>query len=163
MLTTILVVLIIVWVAKSLNKNAPFGGSLFAALYLLPTNIDTWLCCNFPSWLKRYDNQLEYNSLADQIRENNDIVYYVVEKYTNNNNVLSQYVSIYLPYKNTLEDVTILLNEYTGVNCPYGETRKYRGCLVFHDMIIYTLEKATSKVYGKPVKFVRIDEDMVNI
>ena len=55
-----------------------------------------------------------YTDIEVSLSQNNDKMYYVVEKYTNNEE-LTQYVNFYLPIHDTFKDVTIDLADYLRI------------------------------------------------
>lgn len=101
------------------------------------------------------------------LQRNNDRVFYVVNSFTNKE-VLVQNVDIYMPEPDgTLKESAILLEDYL---MPVFEAEdhfvqmnifKKKGKVRIVGMDLLFLERALQKVYGKPVKMVRLDKEIV--
>lgn len=106
-----------------------------------------------------------YTDIETSLNQNNNKMYYVVEKYTNNEE-LTQYVNFYLPMHNTFRDVTIDLADYLRITdrtkkISLNKGRTY-GTLIFQDFDIVNFSNMLNSKLGKSISLVRIDKDVVN-
>ena len=106
-----------------------------------------------------------YTDIEVSLNQNNNKMYYVVEKYTNNEK-LTQYVNLYLPMNNTFKNVTIDVADYLRVadrtkRISLKKGRIY-GTLKFQDFDIVNFSNMLNNKIGKTISLVRIDKEVVN-
>ena len=106
-----------------------------------------------------------YTDIEVSLKQNNNKMYYVVEKYTNNEK-LTQYVNLYLPMHNTFKNVTIDVADYLRVTdrtkrISLKKGRTY-GTLKFQDFDIINFSNMLNNKIGKTISLVRIDQEVVN-
>ena len=106
-----------------------------------------------------------YTDIEVSLNQNNNKMYYVVEKYTNNEK-LTQYVNLYLPMNNTFKNVTIDVADYLRVTdrtkrISLKKGRIY-GTLKFQDFDIVNFSNMLNNKIGKTISLIRIDKNVVN-
>ena len=106
----------------------------------------------------RSKNKQMVQTVADGLKETNNVLYYEVLDYTNKNNSLKQFVNLLLPINNEYKEVNKEVNFYLITNGAKYSLRKYFGkkkelknTIVIADMGQMYIEEMLSKIVGKPV------------
>ena len=132
---------------------------IFGWLFILPTLISGI----FNITKDYYKPERKKVCLEDElISRNNNRVFYVVHGYKNTDGNLRQYISFYLPDKQTGSYCEFYVHEYTKLKVQYERKGQFRNTIICDNMALHFIEKAISDKYGKKVKLIRLDEDIVN-
>lgn len=99
--------------------------------------------------------------LKQALRQDNKI-YYVVNKYTNDNNVLRYYVDFFVVYDNKIYNADILLPLFVKIPANNKSKILNKGAFVFENMSEMFINKAVNDKIGFNVDFIQIDEDFLD-
>lgn len=99
--------------------------------------------------------------LKQALRQDNKI-YYVVNKYTNDNNVLRYYVDFFVVYDNKIYNADILLPLFVKIPANNKSKILNKGAFVFENMSEIFINKAVNNKMGFDVDFIQIDEDFLS-
>lgn len=102
-----------------------------------------------------------FTDLHMGIRENRNILYYTIQKYTNKDQELVQYVKLYLPVRDEFRNVTNDLVEYMKLQDKLILRKgKVKETVLLKDFDMFYLSKKINKVFDRNVQLVRIDTEV---
>lgn len=102
-----------------------------------------------------------FTDLHMGIRENRNTLYYTIQKYTNKNQELVQYVKFYLPIRDEFRNVTNDLVEYMKLRDKLVlQKGKVKETVLLKDFDMFYLSKKINEVFDRNVQLVRIDTEV---
>lgn len=102
-----------------------------------------------------------FTDLHMGIRENRNILYYTIQKYTNKDQELVQYVKFYLPVRDEFRNVTNDLVEYMKLQDKLILRKgKVKETVLLKDFDMFYLSKKINEVFDRNVQLVRIDTEV---
>ena len=100
----------------------------------------------------------------EEIVEGNSTIYYVLEKYTNKNEELTQYVTFYSMKGRSYVNINNLLILYMNlgemVNLNGGQTY---GTIMLKNLDMYKLGQDINKFFGAPIKLLQIHKEALSV
>lgn len=102
-----------------------------------------------------------FTDLHMGIRENRNILYYTIQKYTNKDQELVQYVKFYLPVRDEFRNVTNDLVEYMKLQDKLILRKgKVKETVLLKDFDMFYLSKKINEVFNRNVQLTRIDTEV---